>query len=158
MRYSDVIGDIFYKIRLNPEASARVDQHFISAAHHRWRFYTAKTPDGIRYHHRMYFEHLFALLRTVMGGDFTHAVDLSQRGLNSPLGWSPARFPVPQPAHMTEYDHLLPSPKMFDAMDSDIRFKEGIPHLYDQIFDPSVLKKPTKEDLASLPVLDALAA
>lgn len=121
MRYSEIIGDAFYRIKLTSSQYAEVDAHFVASAHH---YHRAQQTDDLalsRFHQDLMLRHLDALKTAVSEGDFSEAVDLTGRGLEEPQGWHKQR-------------KKMPDEEMFSAMWPDRRYPLGDHHPYDALF------------------------
>lgn len=118
LRYSNIIGDIFYNIGLTKRQGALVDAHFLAAGHH---YHRIKLGGG-DFHRVQMWRHVKALTEIVRSGDFTDAKDTGGDGycdLSNPDNW--------------KFSHRLPHPQMFDSTWEDYRFSFGENHPYDDI-------------------------
>lgn len=90
VRYSQILGDMFYRIKLSEEAKDMVDTHFTGAAHHLKRFHQANTEDMRAFHlHRHRLHQRLMMTLVYKFGDFSDAIDPSNRGLDKRDTWSP---------------------------------------------------------------------
>ncbi len=120
LRYSQVLGNVFYHIKLTDELSDMIDTHFSSAAHHLRRFEQSKTEDHRLFHltrHRIHLRLMMTLI--YKHGDFSEAVDPSNRDLDRRETWSP------------EWT-IMPDQNMFKKMAADWRYEVGVAHAGDQ--------------------------
>lgn len=119
LRYSQVLGNVFYHIKLSDELSDMIDTHFTSASHHLRRFEQSKSEEHRLFHltrHRIHLRLMMSLIYKF--GDFSEAVDPSNRDLDRRETWSP------------EWT-IMPDPRMFASMKEDWRFLIGEPHVAD---------------------------
>jgi hypothetical protein len=119
IRYSQIVGELFYRIKLTDEVKDMVDTYFTGSAHHLRRFEQSKTEDHQMFHltrHRIHLRLMMTLVHKY--GDFSEAVDPSNRDLDRRETWSP------------EWT-VLPDPFMFRRMIADWRCIVGQPHLAD---------------------------
>jgi hypothetical protein len=111
MRYSEILGETFYKIKLTAEIRDLVDTHFSGAAHHYVRMLEARTSqtESLEFHRFRYVTHLETMMQLVYScGDFSEAVDPSRGGFEKRESWLPQSI-------------RLPDPDMFDAMEATSR-------------------------------------
>jgi len=123
MRYSQIVGECFYQIKLSQPERNMLDLFFTGAGHHYWRAREAFT-NGDRLNAEFHLEKMqmhVESLRAVIyfHGDFSQAVDQSWRGLEKRASWDPA-------------SRGLPDPEMFNSFSPDFRFKVGDNHPNDQ--------------------------
>ena len=122
MRYSNIIGQGFYRIALSPDSYELLDIYFSGASHHLYRFREAMKvdPTKAKLHLEKHRAHLRSLMTIVHDlGSFTFAQDPSGRRMNMVDSWDPAL-------------HSTPDPDMFNSMLPDMRYKLGEGHPYDQ--------------------------
>lgn len=117
LKYSEILGDVFYKIRLSAADADLLDQHFQGAAHHLWRYREAEPESEVeQFHLRLHRMHLVQLMKIVyLRGDFCQAVDPTPLGLNRREAWNPDYNP-------------LPDEEMFNEMWADGRYELGAEH------------------------------
>jgi len=124
MRYSTIIGEAFYKIKLPDGVKDVVDIHFTASAHHLRVLPLAKTKSDRAFHLKRHRGHLLALMDYVYKfGDFSQASDDSLRDLDQQSSWDPSRC------------FSLPDPKMFHSMSADPGVLPGEPHPSDVYID-----------------------
>lgn len=120
-RYSDIIGSVFYNIKLTPRQYSQLDIHFLCASHH---YYRSKNIEFKNFHETLMWQHVKELMCVVKSGCFDDAVDTGLDGhfdLSKPESW--------------EFKHQLPHPLMFNKMWEDHRFDVGENHPYDNILE-----------------------
>lgn len=119
LRYSDIVGPYFYNIILKEEEKDMVDTYFTAAAHHLKRFKEAATKSDRNFHLHRHRIHLRLLMTMIYEfGDFTEAVDVSNRDLDHRETWNPDFL-------------IIPDPNMFNLMLPDWRFGVGVAHAAD---------------------------
>jgi hypothetical protein len=119
LRYSDVIGRYFYQISLSDEDKDLVDTFFTGSAHHLKRFKEATQPEDRDYHLSRHRSHLRKMMLVVFKrGDFSKAVDPSNRDLDRRDTWNPDWT-------------TMPDPNMFNKMLPDWRYGIGEAHCAD---------------------------
>lgn len=119
IRYSQIIGELFYHIKLSDEVKDMVDTHFTGASHHLRRFEQAKTDECRFFHlsrHRIHLRLMMSLIYKL--GDFSEAIDSSNRDLDRRETWSP------------EWT-IMPDQNMFRKMQPDWRYEVGVAHAAD---------------------------
>lgn len=119
LRYSDIIGPYFYNINLSDDDKDMVDTYFTGASHHLKRFHEATTKEDKYFHlsrHRLHLRLMMIIIHE--RGDFSKAVDTSNRDLEHRDNWNP------------EWT-TMPDPGMFKKMVPDWRFEVGKPHCAD---------------------------
>lgn len=119
MKYSQIVGEGFYKIKLSQKLSGLLDVYFAGASHHLFRYLEAKneTSHFAEFHLAMHKAHLRHLMELVYkNGDFTNSEDPSFRHMDEKESWNPDQF-------------SLPDPNMFDLMLPDVRYLLGEAHL-----------------------------
>lgn len=126
MRYSQIVGEGFYRIKLTPPQFARVDAHYLAASHHYLRSQQTDDLALSRFHLEFALKHLDALKTTISQGDFSDAMDLTGRGLETPQGWHSQR-------------KKMPDEEMFSSMWPDVRYPLGDHHPYDALFQKIAL-------------------
>jgi len=117
LKYSEILGDAFYRIRLSSADADLVDQYFKGAAHHFWRYREAAADsEAEQFHLRLHRAHLVQLMKVVyLKGDFSQAVDPTPLGLNRRDAWNP--------------DYIsMPDEEMFNEMWADGRYELGVEH------------------------------
>lgn len=130
LKFSEILGDAFYRIRLSSADADLVDQYFQGAAHHFWRYREADVNcDAEQFHLRLHRAHLVQLMKIVyQRGDFGQAVDPTPLGLNRRAAWNPDCV-------------SLPDEEMFNEMWADGRYELGAGHPCDlylkKTIDPS---------------------
>lgn len=125
MKYSQIIGPIFYKIELSTKMQDVVDAHFAGASHHLYRFREAKK--SFSHYSEFHLIRHKAHLRKLMGvvykhGDFSRSEDRSMLDLDLRESWNPDKRCIP--------DH-----NMFNSMIPDARYLEGEEHPFDSLLD-----------------------
>ena len=118
-RYSDILGDLFYHIKLSEELKDLIDTHFTGAAHHLRRFEEADMKEHRHFHlvrHRLHLRLMMTLIHNY--GDFSEAIDPTNRDLEFRETWNP------------EFT-TLPDPGMFRKMAPDWRYLVGESHCSD---------------------------
>ncbi|HXH75045.1 MAG TPA: hypothetical protein VNJ08_08775 [Bacteriovoracaceae bacterium] len=119
IRYSQIVGDLFYRIKLTDEVKDMVDTYFTGASHHLRRFEESKSEENRLFHltrHRIHLRLMMTLIWKF--GDFSEARDESSRDLDYRDTWNP------------DYT-IMPDPFMFRRMHPDWRFMVGQPHVAD---------------------------
>lgn len=120
--YSQIIGDVFYCIKLTEKQYHAADDHFAAAGHHFHRLKLARTKDVEDFHEDLMWRHVKALMDIVVTGDFSCARDTGKDGycdLSKQESWG--------------FNNKLPHPKMFKKMWEDCRYKFGNNHPNDGI-------------------------
>jgi hypothetical protein len=120
-RYSRIIGDVFYRIKLTCDQYELVDAHFLAAAHHFHRLKLAD-PKYEDFHEKLMWQHVKALMDVVVQGYFSKARDTGKDGwcdLSKQESWI--------------FKGRLPHPDMFGQMWEDHRYRFGNNHPYDGI-------------------------
>ena len=117
LRYSEIVGEKFYQIKLHQGARDMCDVHFTGAAHHLIRMRQANDdPAAFAFHLRLHRAHLRQLRSVVYEcGDFSEATDESFCGNNNRESWNPAYIEMPDPS-------------MFNSMQPDPRHGIGEGH------------------------------
>ena len=121
--YSKIALEDFYQIYLDEPGALLVDSHFMGAAHHLncWINSRDLHPSLFEFHLVRFGAHLRHLYETVyVTGDFSLAVDPSERNLHQRKTWSP---------NLLSYPHET----MFKDMVSDERVPMGKEHPYDRL-------------------------
>lgn len=133
MRFSEIIGDGYFGIKLTSHQYDLLDKHFLAASHHRNRWMTGRNKD---FHNARYFEHLSILMSIVSLGDFSrffrHPV-LVKNGFDKPSRWRISL--ISPPASPMALDSHLFDPGLFSEMHADIRWQDGEEHPYDVLID-----------------------
>lgn len=139
MRYSQIVGPVFYGIGMSPEHCDVVDVHFTAAAHHYWMLPRSESTEARQYHLARHRGHLRAMMRIIfLNGDFTRAKDESLRGLDERYSWNP------------DLNFSLPDPAMFNSMSADPACGVFEPHPSDWYLAPEELNgHPTMFKLAN---------
>jgi len=103
-RYSEVVLAAFYQITLDKGYAQCLDRHVLAAAHHLIRAReSVASPALWKLHNSLFFEHVREVNSLVaMHGDFSLAIDSSERGLEKRCVWA-------------ELDSALPDPGMYDT-------------------------------------------
>jgi hypothetical protein len=130
LRYSHVLGSYFYNIIMNEDDYDMVDTHFTGAAHHLKRFHEAVSKEDRYFHLSRHRAHLRLMLKMIYErGDFSQAVDPSNRDLEYRDTWNP------------EWT-TMPDQNMFSKMLPDWRYPVGMAHCSDHYIhsDDFVLK------------------
>lgn len=131
IKYSDIVGEIYYNIGLSKHEACLVDAHFAAAAHHRGGALLADDLRNGQFHQKLYWLHLKRLFEIVSMGDFSHAKDLSGRGMNLRGSWHTSRLPECVSV-LTDLDKsALPHENMFGTTSFDGRLEMGDDHPYD---------------------------
>lgn len=119
IRYSQVIGSLFYQIVLVDDDKDMVDTHFTGASHHIKRFHECTNKDDQYFHLSRHRTHLKLMMRIIFErGDFSNAIDKSNRDLNQRETWNPDWT-------------VMPDQNMFRRMVPDWRFEIGQSHASD---------------------------
>lgn len=127
IRYSQVVGDLFYRIALSEREGELCDIHFTAAAHHYQTLKVCDSGPNYHFHNERFLAHLLKMKAVVYShGDFVKAIDDSKMGLDTRDGWHPRNI-------------TLPAPDMFDDMNPDADCPPGTPHVSDEFLDISVL-------------------
>ncbi len=123
MRYSEILGEVYHKIRLTEEVAFWADVHFSAAGHHLIRFrQTPKESSEEKFHSELFERHLTRLKEIVYtAGDFRRAIDPTGEQLHKRSSWSPLRIGIPD-CRMFAKAELLTDP----------RFGIGVTHISDQ--------------------------
>lgn len=117
MRYSEILGDAFYKISLAEPVRDMIDVHYTASAHHFWRLQEQASSETRRFHLLRHRAHLRAMMSLVyLHGNFANAIDQSFRDLDKKESWNPNN------------SYLLPDPKMFNSMNPHPEFKANEDH------------------------------
>lgn len=129
MRFSKIIGDGFFGIKLTAQQFDLLDRHFVAAAHHRYRF----AESGSKFHNDRYYEHMDLLMSIVRQGDFSgffrHPV-LIKNGFDKPSRWVLVPGQTPSASDPQLYDSTL-----FSEMCADVRWNTNQEHPYDVLLD-----------------------
>jgi len=135
MRYGEIITTAYYGIKLSPREVENLDAHFLAASHHRYRANTADSVEIKRFHAEHYWRHVQLLMLLISSGDFSEVFrhpSVVGPGCDKPAGWLRVFEPeIEEVLHPSDFDHLLPSPTLFDDMCSDSRHGHGESHPYD---------------------------
>lgn len=117
LKFSEILGDAFYRIRLSSADADLVDQHFQGSAHHFWRYREADVGSEFEQHHlRLHRAHLVQLMKIIyLRADFGQAVDPTPLGLNRRAAWDPDCVSIPDE-------------EMFNEMWADERYELGAGH------------------------------
>lgn len=120
MRYSSILGSVFYQIELDAACVDMLDTHYTAAAHHLIRFQECEIDsEHSDFHLWLHRAHLKAMMKIVfIEGRFSSAVDKDGLGLNKRESWNPELCQIPDP-------------KMFEDMFPDYRFEIGEYHASD---------------------------
>ncbi len=97
-RYSDMLGKDFYHIGLSDEDKDMVDTFFTGAGHHLARLKESATKEDRYFHLSRHRAHPRKMMLIVFErGDFSKAIDESNRDLNRPESWNPDWITIPCP-------------------------------------------------------------
>lgn len=119
LRYSEILGTLFYGIKLSPADCDLIDTHFTGAAHHLMRYRQSTSDVAKSFHLLRHRSHLRKLMGLVFSrGDFKDAKDRSGHDLDDRESWNPDVNQVPDPL-------------MFEKMKPDARFSIGEAHSSD---------------------------
>lgn len=119
MRYSDILGEHFYKIGLNSEDADLIDLHYTASAHHLKRFREATTQKTRYYHLTLHRAHQRKFMLIVyQRGDFSNAIDESNQDLDRRPSWNPSVT-------------AIPDRQMYRSMLPDWRYGVGEAHCSD---------------------------
>jgi hypothetical protein len=119
LRYSDILGPYFYHIGLTDDDKDMVDTYFTGAAHHLARLKEAVTKEHRYFHLRKHRAHLRNMMMIVYTkGDFSNAIDESNRDLDRRDTWNPDFC-------------IMPDPLMFKKMLPNWAYKVGEEHCAD---------------------------
>jgi hypothetical protein len=151
MKYSEIIGQGYFRINLGPQDFELVDAHFLGLAHHSYRFRESKDL----FHARLFTDHLVSLYRIISErGDFSTAVDPTGEGLTDELAWTP---PPKELLVLSANGNLkaalacLPDPTFIEGFPGDRRYGSGQPFPYDRVLaEPDSVFEITKEMLRSV--------
>lgn len=119
IRYSQIVGELFYHIKLSDEVRDMLDTHFTAASHHLKRHQEAKSEEHRMFHlnrHRLHQRLMMMLVYKF--GDFKDAKDPSNRDLDRRETWHP---------DMT----IMVDENMYRKMLPDWRFSVGKAHAAD---------------------------
>jgi hypothetical protein len=123
MKYSDVVGDAFYRIGLSAKDAFLVNSYFSGACHHYFRWMETDRAGDLRaaaFHHARLMAHMRHLFSVVFTrGDFSRALDESYRDMDERDSWDPDAA-------------IIPDPEMFDGLMADRRYPPGIDHEEDR--------------------------
>lgn len=138
LRYSDILGPYFYNIGFNSEECDYIDTFFTGASHHLRRFEEATTEEDRYFHLSRHRAHLRKMMKLIHErGDFSKAVDPSNRDLDRRESWD-NRWTV------------LPDPKMFTKMSPDVRYPVGKEHCADLYLHKDEIEElPNKHKIVS---------
>jgi hypothetical protein len=127
MRYSKIICDVFYNIKLSSDYRDILDVHFTAAAHH-FLILRQSSRKYRQYHVLRHRAHTKAMMDTIyINGDFTKAKDDSGRGLEKRESWD------------SQLNFALPDPRMFNSMKRDPSCEIGEPHPSDFYLNPDTI-------------------
>lgn len=126
IRYSQILGELFYNIGLSDDHSDLCDAFFSASSHHYLLLRYCQSKFHREFHLSRHRAHLRALKEIVYTyGDFRKAKDQSLRGLEKRASWDPR-------------SSFLPDPKMFDSMKIDFSCGSvGQAHPFDWYVTPS---------------------
>ena len=119
IRYSDILGDLFYHIKVTDDLKDLIDSHFTGASHHLRRFEQAETEEHRLFHltrHRIHLRLMMSLIHKY--ADFSEATDPTNRDLEYRDTWNPDFT-------------IMSDPGMFRKMAPDWRYPVGEPHCSD---------------------------
>lgn len=117
--YSDILGDLSYHIELSQDDKDLVNTFFTGAAHHLKRHHEAKDKDTKHFHLTRHRIHLRLMMQLVHDrGDFSKAMDKTNRDLEFRETWNPDFT-------------IMPDPGMFRKMAPDWRYPVGEAHCSD---------------------------
>ena len=124
--YSRLVLWGFHQIYLPAPWAGIVDRHVWASGHHLVRSREALSRYRIwEFHHRAYLRHVEALTVLIARfGDFTFAIDPSERELHFRHTWR-------------DLGCALPNPQMLDDLQCDQSIALGEQHPYDELFDIS---------------------
>ncbi len=109
IRYSQIVGELFYNIGLSSEHREICDIFFSASAHHYLLLDLCESEYDQEFHLLRHRAHLRAMKQIIfLYGDFTHAKDESLRGLETRAAWDP------------DANIALPDPRMYNSMEIDL--------------------------------------
>ena len=116
LRYSEILGPYFYHISLTAEDKDMVDTFFTASSHHLNRLKEAITKEDRYFHLSYHRAHLRKMMLIVYErGDFSKAIDESNRDLDRRETWNP------------EWT-TIPDPNMFRKMLPNVFYPVGVAH------------------------------
>lgn len=119
IRYSQILGEMFYNIGLPDELKDMADTHFTGASHHLKRFHESTSEEHRLFHlHRHRLHQRLMMMLVYKFGDFSMATDPSNRDLNRRETWNPDWT-------------IMVDECMYRKMMPDWRFPVGKPHAAD---------------------------
>jgi len=141
MKYSEIISDGFYNIKLTQKDLSLIDLYFLGANHHRWRSQEKDISDAdLIFHRKYYWIHMIYMMKIIRQGDFKYCKDISGRGFNDPNKWQIKKWLDKNYIEndVSYYDDILHDPDLFCEMYEDSRLLCGENHPNDKLFDTSV--------------------